>query len=84
VQAALGAHAAAADSFAAALALAPGHAPALLGAGQALLAAARQHLARGAPGAWLPRPADSSRITDGPHDACHAGVPGCFFLRPRR
>ncbi|KAK9840650.1 hypothetical protein WJX81_006942 [Elliptochloris bilobata] len=50
VQMALGAHVPAAASFAAALALVPGHPPALLGAGQALLAAAQQHLVQGAPG----------------------------------
>lgn len=53
VQMALGAHAAAAASFAAALALLPAHPPALLGAGHALLAAARQHLLQGAPGESL-------------------------------
>ena len=50
---ALGVHASAAASFAAALALIPAHPPALLGAGQALLAAARQHLLQGAPGELL-------------------------------
>ena len=50
VQMALGLHAPAAASFTAALALVPGHPPALLGAGQALLSAAQQHLLQGAPG----------------------------------
>ena len=50
VQVALGLHAPAAASFTAALALVPGHPPALLGAGQALLSAAQQHLVQGAPG----------------------------------
>lgn len=50
VQVALGLHAPAAASFTAAMALVPGHPPALLGAGQALLSAAQQHLLQGAPG----------------------------------